>query len=154
MPRRAALKKGEPRGTESPKKGWPAVPRAARSASARGCGRKKIEMHQYKLKDGSRLSCGHSRASGRFPPSRTTDKCCFSGICKPQQAALNICSLSCCGGRPRHRRPPAWVKGDSPPLPPLDCTPHSPTNPNLKHAAIGYQKICKGEQAEPIGLRR
>ena len=46
----------------------------------------------------SQFSCGFRRASGRFPTSRTTDKCCFSGICRPQQATSNLCLLSCCGG--------------------------------------------------------
>ena len=62
----------------------------------------------------SQFSCGFRRASGRFPTSRTTDKCCFSGICRPQQVASNICLLSCCGCRPRHRRPLGRCRGCAP----------------------------------------
>ena len=65
-----------------------------------------------------KFSCTFRCAPRRFSTSRTTDKCCFSGICRPQQITSRYSMLSCCGGRPRDCRPPCLGLGASPPDPP------------------------------------
>ena len=41
---------------------------------------------------------GGGRCRRGFPTSRTTDKCCFSGIYVPQPDTSGFCIRSCCGG--------------------------------------------------------
>ena len=81
---------------------------------------------------------------GVFPTCRTTDKCCFSGICRPQQDTSGFGIRSCCGGRPRHRRPSALGEGGlRPPSPPCSRYPNAPINSNLKYRPNHYNPISR-----------
>ena len=95
-----------------------------------------------------RFSCTYRCAPRRFPTSRTTDKCCFSDICRPQPVTPNICLLSCCGGRPRHYRPSVLGSGGKAPRTPrIAATPRA-DKPKFEHPSNHSAQNRKKEKVK------